>query len=71
MEEFKKDNEKRSSESKVMTNDLIQNENLKKITILKLSIDSFNVQKLKPKNNIRQYMMQDGKFGQKKLYIIY
>lgn len=71
MEEFKKDNEKRSSKSKVMTNDLIQNENLKKITILKLSIDSFNVQKLKPKNNIRQYMMQDGKFGQKKLYIIY
>lgn len=68
---FKKGNEKRSSESKVMTNDLIQNENLKKITILKLSIDSFNVQKLKPKNNIRQYMMQDGKFGQKKLYIIY
>lgn len=63
MEEFKKDNEKRSSESKVMTNDLIQNENLKKITILKLSIDSFNVQKLKPKNNIRQYMMQDGKFN--------
>lgn len=63
MEEFKKDNEKRSSKSKVMTNDLIQNENLKKITILKLSIDSFNVQKLKPKNNIRQYMMQDGKFN--------
>lgn len=51
------------NQKKVMTNDLIQNENLKKITILKLSIDSFNVQKLKPKNNIRQYMMQDGKFN--------
>lgn len=31
------------NQKKVMTNDLIQNENLKKIAILKLSINSFNV----------------------------